>query len=129
MKVLMGDQIKDIGSNVRIVRDYTTGIRQVNSTPGTIFFGTAGLVAGQRSIRPIALAKANSKQYVQPFLKDGGINIVAFQDGSYPLTRRLFVVTRQDGTLDSQAGIAYANLLLSREGQQIIEQAGFVPLH
>ena len=27
------------------------------------------------------------------------------------------------------AGIAYANLLLSDEGQKIVKQAGFVPIH
>jgi phosphate transport system substrate-binding protein len=129
MKMLLGEQVKDIGPNVRIVQDYTTGIRQVNSTPGAIFFGAAGLVAGQQSVRPIALARSSSQQYVQPFLPNGQINSTAFRDGTYPLTRRLFVIFRRNDTPEEQAGVAYTNLLLSQEGQRIIKEAGFVPLY
>jgi phosphate transport system substrate-binding protein len=35
---------------------------------------------------------------------------------------------RRDGKVDEQAGAAYANLLLSGEGQRLVEQMGFVPL-
>jgi phosphate transport system substrate-binding protein len=66
---------------------------------------------------------------VQPFTDDGKlVNAAALRDGTYPLTRRLFVVIRRDRTLDETAGVAYSNLLLSKEGQQFIEKAGFVPI-
>jgi hypothetical protein len=32
------------------------------------------------------------------------------------------------GKIDEQAGIAYTNLLLTQEGQNLIEKAGFVGL-
>jgi len=57
------------------------------------------------------------------------LNKSAFADGSYPLTRRLFVVIKRDGRLDEQAGVAYTNMILSNEGQELVEKAGFVPLH
>jgi phosphate transport system substrate-binding protein len=56
------------------------------------------------------------------------VNKTAFTDGTYPLTRRIFVVIKQDGKLDEQAGVAYANMLLSDEGQKLVEEAGFVPI-
>jgi phosphate transport system substrate-binding protein len=129
VQVLFGELVDELPPTVKMVQDYTTAIRQVSSTLGAIYFGSAGLVKKQQTVRVIALAETGSQQYVQPFLPDGRVNITVLQDGTYPLTRRLFVVVRHDGTLDERAGIAYANLLLSGEGQEIIRQAGFVPLH
>jgi phosphate transport system substrate-binding protein len=121
------DDIK-LGRNVQILRDYTEIIRKVAAIPGTISYGSAPLIRGQKTIRPLALARGNSRQYIPPFLSGDVVNETAIQDGSYPLSRRLFIVMRRDGTLDEQGGVAYANLLLSQAGQQIIEQAGFVSL-
>lgn len=129
INLLLGDnKNQGLGKNVQIVRDVTTAIRKVASTPGAIGYASASEVAKQQTIHPLDLARAGSKQYVKPILDRNRINVEAFQDGSYPLTRRLFVVTRHDGTLDEQAGIAYTNLLLSSEGQQLIEKAGFVAI-
>jgi len=124
-----GIQDASLGGNVQLVRDYTEAIRNVASTPGGISYGSAPLALGQQTILPLGLAKANSNRYVQPFTKNNQVNAEAFRDGTYPLTRRLFVVLRRDRTPDEQAGIAYVNLLLSKEGQQMIEKAGFVPLY
>jgi len=68
---------------------------------------------------------------VSPFAGDSlaALNKSAFADGSYPLTRKLFVVIKRDGRLDEQAGVAYTNMILSNEGQELVEKAGFVPLH
>ena len=117
-----------LGHNVRIMRDYTEIIRQVAVVPGSISYASAPLVQGQKTIRPLALSRGNSKQYVQPFTSEDLVNATAIRDGSYPLSRRLFVVIRRDGTLDEQGGLAYTNLLLSQEGQRLIDRAGFVPL-
>lgn len=66
---------------------------------------------------------------MQPFIDDGKqINAIAIRDGSYPISRRMFIMYRQDGTIDQLAGEAYANMLLSKEGQQIVQKAGLVPL-
>jgi ABC-type phosphate transport system substrate-binding protein len=56
------------------------------------------------------------------------LNELAFQTGEYPITRRLFVIIKQNGQLDEQAGEIYANLLLTNQGQQLIKKAGFVSL-
>jgi phosphate transport system substrate-binding protein len=99
--------------------------------PGGIGYATASEVIGQKAIRPLPLAKDASQGFISPFA-EGNITTVnqgAFADGSYPLTRRLFVVIKRDGRLDEQAGVAYANMILSNEGQALVEQAGFVALH
>jgi phosphate transport system substrate-binding protein len=117
-----------LSTRVQFVRDYTDAIRQVASTPGGISFGGSGPIVGQQTIRPLAIAKANSKEYVQPLKEDGKqINAEAMRNGSYPISRRLFIAFRQDGTIDQSAGEAYANMLMSKEGQQIVKKAGFVP--
>ena len=128
LKLLLGGDGTDIGANVEIVRDFTTAIRTVAKTPGGISYASAPLVMNQQSIRPVALAKANTTDYVQPFTANKQVNSPAFQDSSYPMTRRFFIVTRRDGSLDEQAGHAYINLLLSQEGQQITEQVGYAPI-
>ncbi len=119
------------GAPVKQVRDTTQSIREVASTPGGIGYATASEVIGQKTIRPLTLAKDAAKGFVSPFAGDSltALNKSAFADGSYPLTRRLFVVIKRDGRLDEQAGVAYANMILSNEGQELVEKIGFVPLH
>ncbi|MBD2308220.1 substrate-binding domain-containing protein [Chroococcidiopsis sp. FACHB-1243] len=128
LKLLLGGEGEDVGSNVQIVRDYTTAIRKVAATQGGISYGSAPIFANQKSIRPIALAKANTKQYVQPLTENREVNAPAFIDGTYPMTRRLFIMIRRDRSVDEKAGLAYVNMVLSKEGQEIVKQAGFVPI-
>ena len=119
---------KRFSSNVKVVRDTTTAIRLVASTPGAIGYGAQPLVVGQRTIRLLGLAKGNSKNYVQPMTAFGAVNKQTLLDGSYPLIRRIFVVFREDGHLDELAGKAYVDLLLSTEGQRLIEEVGYLPI-
>lgn len=119
---------EQLGDRVKIVRDYTTAMQEVAKNPGAISFSPASLVRNQQSIRSIGLAKGNSQQYVFP-IDNGQINLKALRNGSYPITRRMYVIVRRDGTVEEQAGIAYSNLLLTNEGQQTIKDAGFVPLY
>lgn len=120
---------EQLGEEVKIVRDYTTAMREVGNTPGGISYSSAAIARGQQTIKGIGLAPSKSTDYVPPFTEDGKVNLKAFRNNSYPLTRRLFVVVREDGTIEEIAGIAYANLVLTDEGQQIVEKAGFVPLY
>ena len=129
LKLLLGNQMQDISTNVKIVRDYTSAIRSVASTPGGISYSSAAIARGQKTIHSLALAKSNSKYYVPPFTSTDQVNVAAIRDGTYQITRRLFVVIRRDGTMDQKAGIAYANMLSSVEGQQIIEKAGFAAIY
>jgi phosphate transport system substrate-binding protein len=125
----LGDVADKLSPRVRIIRDNTGGVRQVASTPGGISFAGASTIIGQRSVRILSIARGASTAYVSPITSSGGINKQAWRDGTYPITRRLFIAIRRNGSLEEQAGVAYANLVLSEEGQRIIERAGFVSLY
>ena len=134
------------GSGVQEIRDTTESIRKVSITPGGIGYATASQVVGQRTIYPLPLSRDADQLFVSPFTSDkatgvkittfgkgsylltSAVNKTAFGNGSYPLTRRLFVVIKRDGRLEQEAGIAYANFLLTNEGQRLVNQAGFVPI-
>jgi len=115
------------------VRDTTDGIRKVSQTPGGIGFATAAEVVNQETVASMPLAKVGSN-FISPGNGSGQVNKAAFADGSYPITRRLFIIIRRENldnlknSLDEQAGLAYANMLLSTEGQRWIEQENFVPI-
>jgi phosphate transport system substrate-binding protein len=119
-----------LGSNVQEVRDTTGSIQKVAITRGGIGYATASEVINQSMINLLPLGKVASSGFVSPCIDQvcKAVNKTAFTDGTYPLTRRLFVVIKQDGKLDEQAGVAYANMLLSDEGQKLVEEAGFVPI-
>lgn len=127
-KMLLGPEAENVSPNIQFTRDFTETFRKVGSTPGAIGLGSATLIVGQQTIRPIAIAPDNSKNYVPLVINDTQLNTAAFQDGTYPLTRRIFVIIRRDKTPEETAGVAYTNLLLSKEGQQFAEKAGFVPI-
>jgi len=120
-----------LGATVKEVRDTTESIRKVGTTPGGISYATTSEVINQQMIRLLPISKENGGQgFVSPCADSAcaAINKTAFADGSYPITRRLFVIIKRDGRLDEQAGVAYANMLLSDEGQKLSEQVGFVPI-
>jgi len=119
-----------LGASVKEIRDTTEGLRLVGKTPGGIGHATASEVINQQTIRLLAIAKDPSHAFVSPCADQSctTVNQPTFFDGSYPITRRLFLVIKRDGKLDEQAGVAYANLLLSDEGQQLTKQVGFVPI-
>lgn len=49
-----------------------------------------------------------------------------FKNGAYPLTRRLFIIVKQNNQTEQQAGEAYTQLLLTSQGQDLIEKLGFI---
>ncbi len=121
-----------------IANTTTEALRLVDSTPGAIYYASAPEVVGQCTVKPIGLGR-QSGQFVQPYAQPyvppencpaqrNQINSAALRSGEYPLTRRLFVIIREDGTQDQQAGEAYANLLLTQQGQQLLSEAGFVAI-
>ncbi|MCY7274963.1 MAG: substrate-binding domain-containing protein, partial [Phormidesmis sp. CAN_BIN44] len=81
------------GSNVKEVSNTTLAIRQVATTPGSISYATASEVINQKMIRLLALGKDANQPSIAPCTSEDctTINKAAFGDGSYPLTRRLFV--------------------------------------
>ena len=121
-------ELEMFSQKAQYVRDYTDAIRKVGATPGGISYASAAIIANQRSVQPLLLARKDSEDYINPFTRQRKINTYALQNGNYPLMRRFFIGVRQDGTIDEQAGLAYANIWLSKPGQKLVEKAGFVPI-
>ncbi|NEP19309.1 MAG: PstS family phosphate ABC transporter substrate-binding protein [Leptolyngbya sp. SIO4C1] len=129
----------DFGQAVQFVDSTTAGLRQVESTLGGLYFASAPEIVPQCQVKTLPLAGADGAAFVPayqaPLVRSADcpeqrnqLNVIAFRSGSYPLTRRLFVIVKVNGSTDEAAGRAYTDILLSPEGQTLIEQAGFVSI-
>ncbi|GET43554.1 PstS family phosphate ABC transporter substrate-binding protein [Microseira wollei] len=126
----------DEGENLEIVPTPTEAIRKVAEDPAGMFEASAPLLVSQCKVKTLSLGRSYNQlipPYKQPFVplsecpsKRNEANTEAFLSGEYPLTRRLFVVVKKNNQIDQQAGEAYAQLLLTEQGQEMIEKAGFV---
>ncbi|NEQ22114.1 MAG: PstS family phosphate ABC transporter substrate-binding protein [Microcoleus sp. SIO2G3] len=126
-----------LGASVRSIGTTTEALRAVASDRGGIYFASAPEVVGQCTVKPLAIGR-QAGQFVAPYQGEiflspqcpgqrTQLNIDALRN-NYPLTRQLFVIVKQNGQADQQAGEAYANLLLTSQGQDLLRQAGFVPI-
>jgi phosphate transport system substrate-binding protein len=124
------DRVLGIATNskTQYVDNYTLALRKVIATPGAISFASASLVADQQLVKMLGLADGSSTNYTRPWI-NGQVNLKAFKEGSYSLTRRVFLVYREDGSQDQKAAEFYTNFLKSAQGQQIIQKAGFVSIY
>lgn len=126
------------GSNVKFIPTTTQALRELAKNPGGIYYSSAPEIVRQCGVKPLPLGRKPDQlipPYKQPFVslqncpqQRNQINAVAFQTGEYPVTRRLFVIIKQNGQSDQLAGEAYANWLLTDQGQELIAKAGFVRL-
>ncbi len=127
---------ENFGSNVLFIPTTTEALREVSNNLGGLYYASAPEVVGQCTVKPLSLGRTPDKlvpPYKEPFVplsqcpqQRNELNVSAFQSGEYPITRRLFVIVKQDGQTDQQAGEAYANLLLTNQGQELIAKTGFV---
>ncbi len=131
---ILGNQ--PFGANVEFVSTTTQALRRLGGNPGGIYYASAPEVVPQCTIKALPLGRQLGQlvpPYQAPFVplsqcpgSRNRLNIQAFQSGQYPITRNLFVVVKQNGQIDERAGEAYANLLLTGQGQELITQVGFV---
>lgn len=127
---------QNFGTNVQYVSTTTDGLRQLERNKGGIYYASAPEVVEQCQIRPLPIGRQTSEliaPYKEPLIprekcpsKRNQINIDAFKTDKYPITRRLFVIVKQNKQSDQEAGMAYANLLLTEQGQELISKTGFV---
>ncbi|MDY6783974.1 MAG: PstS family phosphate ABC transporter substrate-binding protein [Cyanobacteriota bacterium] len=131
--VLGGDRF---GNNIQYIPTTTQALKQVSENPGSIYYASAPEIVPQCTVKPLPLGRTSDTlvaPYREPFVSlercpnpRNELNGEAFQNGDYPITRRLFVIVRQNGQADERAGEAYAQLLLTDQGQNLIDKAGFV---
>lgn len=126
----------NFGSNVQFIPTTTEALRAVDSDPGGIYYASAPEVIGQCTVKPIALGRTPDQivpLHQLPLVPPSAcpaqrnqINATVLLDGSYPITRRLLVIVKENGQIDQQAGEAYAAMILSDQGQQLLGESGFV---
>lgn len=127
---------ESFSSDVVFVSTTTEALRKLAGSPGGIYYASAPEVVPQCSIKPLPIGR-NPNELVPPYREPlvpasecpkqrNQLNVRGFQQGNYPLTRNLFVIVKQNGGAEQQAGEAYANLLLTGEGQELLGKAGFV---
>lgn len=122
--------------NVKYVSTTTQGLRQVSQTPGALYYASARAVVGQCSVKPLPIGRT-ADQFVAPYrqplvtpqqcpARRNQLNTEAFEDGSYPITRNLYVIIKQNQGKEQRAGVAYAKLLQTAQGRSSLAEAGFV---
>ena len=131
-------QDEDFGANVEFISTTTEALKKIADNPGGIYYASAPEIVPQCTIKSLPIGRKADDlvaPYQEPFVplsqcpgQRNQLNRAAFQSGEYPITRRLFVIVKQNSQDDEQAGIAYANLLLSAQGQDLIAKAGFVSI-
>ena len=126
------------GKNVSYIGTTTEAIRKIANTPGGIYYGSAPEIVPQCTVKSLPIGRTKG-QFVPPYQQPeiaqsqcpnqrNQLNTEDFRNGNYPITRNLFVIIKQNGQSDQQAGEAYANWLLTPQGQELIEKAGFVKI-
>ncbi|MGQ9598056.1 MAG: PstS family phosphate ABC transporter substrate-binding protein [Anaerolineae bacterium] len=90
---------------------------EVRQNPNAIGYDGLGYVTPDQKVVPVA--PAEGEPYVFPTLE-------TVRDGSYPIARTLFIYT-----IGEPQGVVreYLNWILGSEGQAIVQELGFVPLH
>ncbi len=136
--ILSKENIESLGfevgdtAKVHYASNHTLAVRKVIETPGAIGYASASLVQNQSLLKFLTLGKTSALNpdivnYTPPFVGEGQPNKEAFEKGSYPLVRRLFLVI-SNRRMSQAAGTAMSNFLLSYQGQEIVDKAGFVSL-
>ena len=123
-------------SQVKLVSTTTQALNQIAKNPGGMYFASVPEVFPQCSVKILPLARKQGKYVApcqgQPVLpseclgKRNKLNIEALQSGSYLITHNLFVVVKQNESIEEKAGKTYAECLLTEQGQELISRYGFV---
>lgn len=126
------------GNNIKFIDTTTQALRKVSQEGGSIYYASAPEIVPQCSVKSLPIGRTAvqlSPPYQEPFIslsqcptQRNRLNSSAFRSGEYPITRRLFVIVKENVQVDQQAGFAYANLLLTTQGQDLITKAGFVSI-
>lgn len=129
---------ENFDSRVNYVYSTTEALRKINSIPNGIYYASASEVIPQCTVKALSIGLTEDN-LVSPYKGEivpparcpkqrNQINQSAFVTGNYPITRNLFVIVKRNGERQEVIGDAYVKLLLSREGQELVKEAGFVPI-
>lgn len=125
--------IKEFGKNINYFNTTSEGLQQIAQEPGGILVGPISDVVPKCTVKTLPLVNKEGKivppyqpkNFVQPDQCRPGnrnrVNLEAINSGEYPLTNNLYVVVKRNGQTQEQAGQAYVNLLLTKQGQEMIK--------
>ena len=126
------------GNQVKFISTTTEALRQIANNLGGLYYASAPEIVPQCTVKPLPIGRTTTQliaPYQEPLVTPAAcpaqrnqLNASVFQQGDYPITRRLFVIVKQDNQSDQQAGEAYAQLMLTSQGQELITKAGFVSI-
>ncbi len=128
---------RPFGSQVKYVYSTTSAIRQLQKQPGGIYLASASQIVYQCRVKPLPINIGD--RVIAPYQgariapeecpqQRNRVNYQAFLDGTYPLTNSLYVIVKQNGDREQKIGEAFVKLMLSKQGQSLIRQSGFVPI-
>lgn len=147
----MNDDPQSIANYKTVTTQYTQATEETtkviraqfdDNQAGIIAFGIVGKVWNQCNAYPLAISQDENKgNAIQPLFKPEGqpidpdidlcIKRNYYIDESnferYPLSNQLFAVYPKDNSLPP-GGSAFCKLLITREGQSLLQKAGLVPL-
>jgi hypothetical protein len=126
-----------------VIEDFEQGDRTDNAA-GRIAISTLSQIKGQCSVYPLAIASRSQGEAVQPWILENGNAITPeidlcdrkgeykadaklFRDRRYPLAYPIAVVYPKDNQRSAQ-GKKFAELMRTQEGQQLLSDAGLVPV-
>ena len=131
-------QDREMSSNVRFVPTATQALRKLANDPGGIYYDSTATIVTQCTVKPLSLGESENNlvaPYQPPLVpasecpqRRNRLNIRALRTARYPLTHYLYVVFRQREDGEQEIGRAYANFLLTPQGQKLISKSGFIPL-
>ncbi|MBD0388438.1 MAG: substrate-binding domain-containing protein [Nostoc sp. C3-bin3] len=125
--------IEKFGDNINHINTTSEGLQKIAREPGGIFTGPISDVVPQCGVKTLPIINDKGKtiypyqqeNFVSPTKcrpgKRNRVNIEAMYSGEYSLPVSLYVVVKQNTQKEQQAGQAYANLLLTKQGQEMIK--------
>jgi phosphate transport system substrate-binding protein len=136
--------VKDIlqgqafGRTVEFIYTTTQALRVLADTPGAVYYASASEIVPQCTVKALSIGLQIGNlvsPYQSPVIPSqqcseqrNQVNVQAFQTRQYPLTRNLYVVLNLNGRAEAAAGEAYANFLLTTQGKELIQNAGFIAI-
>ncbi|MBS9386812.1 MAG: substrate-binding domain-containing protein [Dolichospermum sp. BR01] len=125
--------IVSFGQNINYVDTTNEGLQEITKEPGGIFVGPISNIVPQCRVKTLPIINKGKTFYPyqqQNFVspaecgpgKRNQVNIEAIYSGEYPFSVDFYVVVKENGQKEQQAGEAYANLLQTEQGKNMIRQ-------
>ena len=125
--------IVSFGQNINYVDTTNEGLQEITKEPGGIFVGPISNIVPQCGVKTLPIINKGKTFYPyqqQNFVspaecglgKRNQVNIEAIYSGEYPFSVDFYVVVKENGQKEQQAGEAYANLLQTEQGKNMIRQ-------